>query len=184
MANLVQVNKEVFTITNLFTEQECDERIAHSESMGYEPVPINTDTGPQRHPDIRNNSRVIFDDKSFAEELWQRIANDVPSVLPGWKAVGLNERLRYYRYDVGEKFGWHKDGCVRRKDQQSMLTFMVYLNDDFLGGETLFQHGVRIQPQEGLALLFCHWRKHRGNEVREGRKYVLRSDVMHQRTKC
>lgn len=183
MSDLTRINKEIYTIAGAFTPQECDAWIAKSESLGYEAATINSEWGPQEIPDVRNNARVIVDDEEFANELWQRIASDVPDVLKGWTALRLNERLRYYRYDVGQKFNWHADGCVRLENGlKSMLTFMVYLNDDFIGGETLFQHGVRIQPQKGLALLFCHWQKHMGNEVRKGRKYVLRSDVMYRRT--
>jgi hypothetical protein len=185
VGNLVHVTDEVFTIAEFFTEQECDEWIALSESIGFEPASINTEMGPQRYSAIRNNDRVIFDNEERAIELWQRIASDVPAVLPGWKAVGLNERLRFYRYDVGQRFKWHADGCVRRSiDEQSMLTFMVYLNDDFTGGDTRFREGVRVEPQKGMALLFCHWQKHMGDEVRSGRKYVLRSDVMHVRSEA
>lgn len=179
MSNIVQVTNEIFTFPELFTEQECNEWIDLSESMGFEPAPINTNSGPQRFADIRNNDRVLLDDDALAGELWQRIANDVPTVVEGWKAVGLNERMRFYRYDAGQKFNWHGDGCFRRANgEQSFLTFMVYLNDGFTGGETVFR-GVHIEPQQGMALLFCHWQKHKGAEVREGRKYVLRSDVMY-----
>ena len=185
MGNIVHVINEIFTISALFTEQECDQWIALSESIGFEPAPINTDSGPKRIADIRNNARVLFDDETRAVRLWERIANDVPAVMKGWTAVGLNERMRFYRYDVGQKFKWHGDGCVRRSNgEQSFLTFMVYLNDDFAGGETLFREGLRIEPQQGMALLFCHWQKHMGDEVRDGRKYVLRSDVMYARAKA
>ena len=184
MADVVKVNDEIYTITDLFTEQECEAWIAQSESLGYELATINSQQGPQHLPNIRNNARVILDDRSLAEQLWQRVENDVPNVFRGWKTVGLNERLRFYRYDVGQKFSWHADGCVRLDNgQQSMVTFMVYLNQNFLGGETLFRGGIRIQPRTGLVLMFTHWQKHMGNEVRDGRKYVLRSDVMYQRTK-
>lgn len=180
MGNLVRVTNEIFTIPDLFTEQECAQWIALSESIGFEPAPINTSSGPQRYADIRNNYRVLLDDEPRASELWQRIAAEVPVVVERWKAVGLNERMRFYRYDVGQKFNWHADGCVRRSNgEQSFLTFMVYLNDNFTGGETVFRGGVRITPTRGMALLFCHWQKHMGDEVRDGRKYVLRSDVMY-----
>lgn len=182
MGNLIHVTNEIFTIPNLFTKGECDQWISLSESIGFEPAPINTASGPQRRTDIRNNARVLLDDEPRSVGLWQRIANDVPDVVPEWRAKGLSERLRFYRYDVGQKFKWHADGCFRRNNgEQSFLTFMVYLNDDFTGGETLFGKGIRIVPEQGMALLFCHWQKHMGDEIRDGRKYVLRSDVMYAR---
>jgi hypothetical protein len=178
VGNLVQVTNEIFTFPGLFTDHECDEWIALSESMGFEPAPINTNMGPQRYAEVRNNDRVLLDDATRARELWQRIAKDIPPVVERWKPVGLNERMRFYRYDPGQRFKWHGDGCFRRANgEQSFLTFMVYLNDGFTGGETVFR-GVQIEPQQGMALLFCHWQKHMGAEVRVGRKYVLRSDVM------
>ncbi|NND97645.1 MAG: 2OG-Fe(II) oxygenase, partial [Pirellulaceae bacterium] len=60
MSNLVQVTNEIFTFQQLFTEQECDAWITLSESMGFEPAPINTNAGPQRFADIRNNDRVLL----------------------------------------------------------------------------------------------------------------------------
>jgi prolyl 4-hydroxylase len=59
----------------------------------------------------------------------------------------------------------------------SLLTLMVYLNDDFAGGETSFAE-VAIVPHRGMALLFRHALFHEGRPVTRGVKYVLRSDVM------
>lgn len=55
---------------------------------------------------------------------------------------------------------------------------MVYLNDDFEGGDTHFEH-LAIRPQTGMALIFVHELRHEGSAVVRGRKYVLRSDVMY-----
>jgi hypothetical protein len=52
------------------------------------------------------------------------------------------------------------------------------LNDDFDGGETLFED-VTIEPERGMALIFAHGYLHEGGEVLAGRKYVLRTDVMY-----
>jgi len=37
-----------------------------------------------------------------------------------------------------------------------------------------------ITPKEGMALIFLHKLYHEGSEVLEGRKYVLRSDIMYK----
>jgi hypothetical protein len=56
---------------------------------------------------------------------------------------------------------------------------MIYLNDDFTGGETLFEN-CTIRPQTGMALFFIHHIRHKGETVAAGRKYVLRTDVMYR----
>jgi len=61
---------------------------------------------------------------------------------------------------------------------ESRLTFMVYLNDDYSGGDTLFNH-VFIRPEQGMALLFIHEQKHESTPITAGTKYVLRSDVLY-----
>ena len=58
------------------------------------------------------------------------------------------------------------------------MTLMVYLNDIFEGGETVFNE-TTIKPQKGMALIFHHTLVHEGAAVTTGRKYVLRSDVMY-----
>ena len=57
---------------------------------------------------------------------------------------------------------------------------MIYLNDDFTGGETTFDD-VSIQPKTGTALCFIHEQKHEGTPVIEGTKYVIRTDVMYRK---
>ncbi len=181
MGNVVKTTDDIFTIPGLATDRECDDWIARSESLGYEEATISTERGQRKIPEIRNNARVIVDDAGLADDLWSRIASQVPFAIKGWEAIGLNPRFRFYRYDVAQKFSWHADGCIRLDNgQMSQLTFMIYLNDDFTGGETLFRHGIKVEPQKGMALLFTHWQKHMGNEVSAGRKYVLRSDVMYR----
>ena len=98
----------------------------------------------------------------------------------------MHERFRFYRYVTAEHFGAHHDGCVSRGDTEvSKMTFMVYLSDVELGGETIFYSDGRVQfevrPGTGKALIFDHLRMHEGAAVRKGTKYVLRTDVMYRR---
>ena len=59
---------------------------------------------------------------------------------------------------------------------------MIYLNDDFKGGETRF-NDLTVHPNTGKALLFIHEQKHESIPVEEGMKYVLRTDVMYRKSK-
>ena len=90
----------------------------------------------------------------------------------------MNELFRFYRYAPGQKFGWHADGPYRRDNGEiSLLTFMIYLNEGYRGGETRFEW-TKVEGKAGMALVFEHGLIHEGAELTAGLKYVLRSDVM------
>lgn len=168
----------IFTISDVLTGDECREYIEWSEALGYTAAPVSLAGGAVHRPDLRNNARVMADAPDRALKLWRRVAADMPVVLEGRRPVGLNERLRFYRYGPGQRFAPHTDGCVRRANgEESLLTFMIYLNADARGGETRFEQ-VSVAPATGLALVFDHYLPHEGAVVTAGQKYVLRSDVM------
>lgn len=138
--------------------------------------------------DVRNNTRVMSDHVEDANYLWERLKPFLPAKMgTEWHVTGLNERFRFYRYEPGQYFAWHYDGCFRRNEiEESLYTLMVYLNDDFTGGETKFElkyphEQVVVTPKKGMALLFEHYQFHEGSAVTAGIKYVLRSDVMYRR---
>lgn len=175
----------VFTVAEVMTPAECERTIARIEALGPHLAPISTALGFVERPEIRNNQRVMFDDPALAEELFARVRHALPERLCGMRPVGANERFRCYRYEPGQRFGPHYDGAfVRGPEEESLLTFMVYLNEGCVGGETAFLDvgfGVEVTPRCGTALLFQHRLLHMGSTVTEGRKYVLRSDVMYRR---
>lgn len=171
----------IYTIPQLLSPEECRAYINLIEEVGFTDAPINVGGGRQRIvASVRNNRRVMFDDMDRAAALWERVSSDVPVFLNGRQAVGLNERLRFYRYAPGQRFAPHADGSFARPTgERSLLTFMVYLNDGFAGGETKFNE-IAVVPETGLALIFRHELWHEGAEVTSGRKYVLRTDVMYE----
>ena len=171
----------VFTIANVYSAAECEAVVARTERIGFGAAPISTGAGFVMRPDIRNNERVMFDDVELAGELFARIRDVLPRRLCGRRPVGVNERFRCYRYQPGQRFAPHYDGAFQRSpSERSELTFMIYLNDDFTGGQTAFHDfDVEVPPVRGMALLFQHEVLHEGCAVRSGVKYVLRSDVMY-----
>ena len=57
--------------------------------------------------DIRNCGRCIWDSAEQAAELSARLAPYLPQRLNGYGLKGLNERLRFLRYDPGHHFAPH-----------------------------------------------------------------------------
>ena len=177
-----KLNFGVFTIENFLSAQECARFILLGDEMGYVASEVNFATGSRRAEDIRNNDRVMLDDAVLANDLFERARTMLPSDVSGWQLAGFDERLRFYRYAPGQYFKWHRDGSVAKgPNEESRLTFMIFLNDAFDGGATEFRTEV-VTPKTGMALVFPHRVTHQGAELLSGAKYVLRTDVMYKNT--
>jgi len=171
-----------WTVDDLLTPAECQALIARIEAAGPSIAPVSRAEGAVVDLDTRNNTRVMFDDPALAALLFTRVEAHVPAELSQRRAVGANERLRCYRYAPGQRFAPHYDGAYfRSATERSLLTFLVYLNEGFTGGETSFlDFHENIRPKTGRALLFQHAILHEGCEVRAGVKYAVRSDIMYR----
>ena len=176
-----QLNGElVFVIHEFLSPPECAEYILLGESIGFTDAPITTMTGFEMRKDIRNNTRVILDDPQLAERLWERAAPWFPPFRER-QPIGLNERFRFYRYEPGQRFAPHFDGAYERSNGEfSQFSFLIYLNDDFAGGHTIFHRPpLDVNPKSGSVLAFYHPQLHEGAVLEQGVKYVLRTDVMY-----
>jgi hypothetical protein len=112
-----------------------------------------------------------------------------------WRMVRVNERMRFLKYGAGNYFKSHCDGTyiTPSGDQRSFYTLHLYLNDsvasggDLKGGATTFHSRDRtrrldVDPKMGRVLIFQHAHLvHSGDEVQEGIKYTMRSDLMYER---
>lgn len=170
-------------VNELLSQNECADLI----DLGYKSVfvrkEINGDFEGSNNHFLRNGLSFYtsaIESKTLAEDLWKRIEEHVPKEFDNHTAVGLNERLRFYRYEAGQHFGAHTDGYFQRENgERSFLTLTIYLNDDFTGGETMFLKREKITaPKTGTALIFPHHLWHTGLKVESGCKYILRTDVM------
>ncbi len=175
-------NPLILVLDGVLSPLECTRLITRIEAAGPADAPVTTQRGFQMRPDIRNNTRVMFDDAPLAQVLFERVKAHLPARLEtDWHLCGLNERLRCYRYAPGQFFAPHFDGAFNRSASEgSLLTVMVYLSACEAGGQTRFLDldGHDVDPVPGRALIFNHLLLHEGAEVKQGLKYAIRSDVM------
>lgn len=184
------IDPDIFTVAGVLSAAECVALIDRAESIGFDAASVRTQSGPKMMPKIRNNDRVNLHDRELAETMWSRVSSILP-ILDDKQPVGVDHHLRFYRYSSGQEFKRHKDGSVNNKrGWTSKLSYLIYLNDDFDGGATIFRKYVGkgesrqkveqvVTPTTGSALLFRHERWHEGSTLTAGRKYVLRSDVFY-----
>jgi len=224
-------DKFAFILDNVLSADECKKFIELSESKGYEQVTINIGGKQVLITEARNNDRCVLDNADIVDEIYQRILRATAEAYPDvhhslvnvpwindvtlqkerkqYKAAGLNEKMRFLRYDPGTYFAPHCDGSYTRSGEpgvgeKSFVTMQLYLNEDFEGGATRFvsadaeedscevsidgsvahcdadtADSVRVVPLTGSVLLFQHDCLHEGAPVRAGRKYAMRTDVMY-----
>lgn len=154
-------------------------------------------TGSGYPAGYRNNDRLVLDDEALAAEFWAlpalqtALAQLGPLAALGatWDAVAANPRFRACRYEGGQSFTRHRDGAwLETPERRTFLTAQLYLDDGFVGGATRFyeeRHDaaptVSVIPRRGDLVLFDHRLWHDGEAVVEGRKHVLRTDIVYQR---
>ena len=175
---LVYHSDRVFSIPSFLERDKCAELVKLSESSGFSAANVRTSEGQKAMLNVRNNERTILEDSAWVNFLWRKLASAALPPIQGESPVGLPKDLRFYKYTQGQRFKMHKDGPWKEQGLTSRLTFLLYLNDEFVGGETDFRD-FKISPQTGDALLFIHDTWHEGAAVSKGIKYVLRSDVMY-----
>jgi len=173
--------EQIWTIDNFLSIEECEALITLSENIGYNEAEVSLASGAQMMKGLRNNYRILYEDAPLALGYWAKLKAYCPEEIEDTYATGLNEQFRFYKYELNQRFKRHIDGRFKRNEQEeSRITFMIYLNDEFEGGETSFDT-VTIQPKTGTALCFIHELKHEGCPVKNGIKYALRSDVMYKK---
>jgi prolyl 4-hydroxylase len=179
----------VIEIPQVLTPEECAREIERASRQGF----VEQTFRGEERPEVRN--RATIDDSDTAAWLWTRVSNALPPLanlyrdglrpapdvasLEALVPVGLNQRLRYYKYLPGQRFDRHVDLSHSEGPLRSFLTLIVYLNEGFHGGETDF-FGRSVSPKQGAAIAFPHELGHEGRPVLAGVKHVVRTDVMYR----
>jgi len=172
-----------FQLLNLLSAAECERLVALTETLGY-----LEDAAVSLPRSIRHNhSTTWVADDITTDLLWRRSAHCFhrDDDFAGKRALGLNGRLRFYRYAEGDYFAAHTDGswpgsriidgelvANAYDDRWSQLSFLLFLSDDFVGGATRFYvdpdhpgqpsrrqdpaHSVDVRTPRGGALCFPH----------------------------
>lgn len=176
----LELGNHIFAVNNFLSSEDCARCIDMSEEKGYEKAVVNTEKGTKIVENVRNNNRILFKNQQLASSIWEKIGNYVPAKIGNSYAIGLNELFRFYKYESGQQFKRHTDeSYIRNENEASYYTLLIYLNEDYQGGETIFDQ-LSIKVTTGMALWFLHALPHEGAAVTEGVKYVLRTDIMYK----
>lgn len=182
---------EIWEVENLLTPNECQQIQEYALKKGMLDSYIWSNAATSENiveTNYRNSKQVWMQREELAPVAkLSRFAASVTG-LP----ASHQEDLQVVRYDVGGRFDDHYDVCTSHDPDHCMkmnngagerrVTMLVYLNDEYQGGETVFplvQYAVK--PKRGKAVLFWNtdltdqllpMSKHRGNPVQGGHKWI------------
>jgi Rps23 Pro-64 3,4-dihydroxylase Tpa1-like proline 4-hydroxylase len=181
MNNLLQ------SIYNVFSEKECNDLINVIEKLGFNKASLFTDVDGKEHyhTDVRNSMRKIIDNHDFAQLLEERIYKYIPKTYNDLEYHSINYRFRFLKYEKGGFFARHKDNNYKNKECISLITILIYLNDNYEGGYTTFfanvddKEGFTLKPKTGMISLMDQDIGHYVPILTKGIKYVIRTEIMY-----
>ncbi|WP_235199492.1 2OG-Fe(II) oxygenase [Sphingomonas sp. RIT328] len=161
-----------------FTPAECAHIARAADDLLAPAVVVDPRTGRSVPHPIRTSDAAVIG--PVREDPVIRALNQRIAALSATQ-IGQGEALTVLRYRPGQQFRLHSDILPQARNQR-VTTVLVYLNDDFTGGETTFpDHKLIIRPRVGDAIIFDNvdaasrgltTARHAGEPVRSGVKWL------------
>ncbi len=167
----------VYTFEKFLTDKECDDFINL----------IETHIASNRNATFTNVAKMFnhkYIDNVLVELIFKKCIER--NIIKDLDIVGPNNLIMMAKYKPGESFGIHTDTGLfysRETNTKTRYTLLIYLNDDFNGGQTQFytnQFEIShiITPQKGMCLIFDIDKWHMGCEVLDGYKYWIGCELI------
>lgn len=176
-------------INNFFDDQLCSDLINQVEKQViHEATTIDTTTNDK-------NNEVVLDKLSRDTDYFDLgvydglIKEKLIDVFKGPLNQNFNQQIQWYeqphllRYKLGGFYNFHadsenwnqKNGVWERAIERD-FSFLIYLNDDFQGGEIIFPHfNFTFKPKKGMFVCFPsdHRFIHKVAKTTAGTRYVI-----------
>jgi prolyl 4-hydroxylase len=169
----------IFTFSAFLSHAECAYLMELALPRLQPSVVVHPETGALIRDPVRSATGTGFPfvaEDPVLHAINRRLARATAS------SYEQGEPLQVLSYEPGQEYKLHSDALPQESNQR-VATFLVYLNNDYLGGETSFPDlNLRVRGQTGDGLMFSnvdaqgrphpHCR-HAGLPVTKGRKMLL-----------
>ena len=163
----------------VLSKEDCDRMLQTLVNCNFEKaITMDKDGNPVPHPDRKSAITMITGTPGLEEidaQLFKAMENGLRMYIDEYRTVTLSrdEGLSLLRYEVGEEYKEHNDsgsGNLRT------LSAILYLNDNYVGGELEFTNIGRIVPPVAGQMIifpsnFCY--PHRALPITSGTKYAV-----------
>jgi hypothetical protein len=188
------LEKDVGIFEHFLSDDECDAFIAlyenrdkkgdtHNRQDSEDAGGLNkTDTSLSvSFGDVCDGKKFGKMNDDFINNFWGNGVNKYGKYYP--TLLKIDKKVWGYKIQktlAGEGYHmWHAED-ESPTYRTRILTYTIYLNDDFTGGETEFLHkNMRVIPKKGTLAIFPanYTHTHRGNPPLTGEKYIMTSWV-------
>ena len=168
----------VVRFAGLLSPAECNHVARTAADLLAPSLVVDPSSGKQIANPIRTSDAAVIG--PLREDLVIRAINQRIAAISE-TLVGQGEALTVLRYRAGQQYRPHLDAIAKTCNERTK-TVIVYLNEGFSGGETIFPfYGLTINPKGGDAIVFRntlangtidHRSRHSGEAVRNGVKWI------------
>lgn len=185
-AKVATEKAQMYVLPSVIPEKLCQQLIIRSKRY-FAPSEVVGESNSQTNAGRTSSTALVRDIAPDAERKFQSIIGELMGIDPKYC-----EPLQIQRYETGQEYQVHADwfdvnhaGYQENIKVQGQRTWtcLIYLNNDFEGGETHFPDlKLRIKPATGKG---CVWNNlhltgevnkdtyHCGTPVTKGNKYIL-----------
>lgn len=159
----ISARPAILTIDGMISAEACDWIRSSADPLIQPALVYDPETGEGRSESVRTNGAAVLDLDRL--DVLVALVRERIARAAGLPVAGL-EWTQVLRYQVGETFDWHHDwldpglpgySADLAARGQRIATCLIYLNDDFEGGETAFRTGdLRHRGRKGDALLWAN----------------------------
>jgi hypothetical protein len=163
---------------------EIESTVENSKSIFFEDATVTRLDGTVEKATHRTNTSLWLERAAFQDDFFRNLNNDFFLTLLAasqWYRTKYDihenfEHIEGYnllRYQAGEEFKAHYDGGI---SSGRSISPIIYLNDDYEGGELEFVNfGIKIKPKAGSLYIFpaTFPYAHIAHPVTKGTKYAI-----------
>lgn len=175
----------VRTVDNFLTEEECKEVVCLIEQNNQRSSVAAEQKNTRIITKNRTSNTSFLSNKNTTVNLIKEKISKILNIH-----IKQIESLQGIKYISGQYFLPHRDGYegirkenLTKESGNRIWSFLIYLNDDYEGGETGFPLlNFEIKPKKGMALMWHNLREngdlldeslHEGKLVVSGTKYII-----------
>lgn len=149
------ITENCFVISNILSKDECKNIIDKAQKKLWD----------KYNPKYRNNEILILPDKEIIDIIWPRV-------------------VEYLTDCINESEVWRVTDAQNNKTKV-MKYIIIYLNDEYDGGETILYTGkskpIAINPRTGMCVVFDKQILNEKASVKNGLKYYIRYDICYKK---